>query len=343
MRKIINHLCILLLLSLSLLACTHAPPPPPTAITNAETPVIVIPLNGPASQSNAEISGLAWYGEHLILLPQYPARCGNALYTLSQQEILDFLAGAQTVPLEPRPIPLHGNLPPQIHGSEGFEALTIVQERLYLTVESKQSNGMLGYLVTGTFAPDLSAIELDATLAAEIPPQAALSNVSDESLLFIDNTLLTFYEAHGARINPAPVAHRFAAETLEPQGALPFPTLEYRLTDVTAVDNAGRFWGLNYLWPGDSQKLAPAPDPLTAKYGTGATHAQFETVERLVEFQYHANGITLVKQPPIQLELLGDDKSRNWEGLVRLEPVGFLLITDKHPETLLGFVAYPTE
>ncbi|MEA3309894.1 MAG: hypothetical protein U9Q70_10340 [Chloroflexota bacterium] len=341
MRKTINHLCTLLLLSLSLLACTSTSAP--AAISNTETPVSVIPLSGPASRSNAEISGLAWYGEHLILLPQYPARCGHALYTLSRQELLDFLDGAQTASLEPRPIPFHGDLPPQIHGSEGFEALTIVQEQLYLTVESKQHNDMLGYLVTGTFAPDMSAIELDTTLAAEIPPQAALSNMSDESLLFIDNTLLTFYEAHGSRVNPAPVAHRFATETLEPQSTLPFPALEYRLTDVTAADDAGRFWGLNYLWPGDSQKLAPAPDPLTAKYGAGATHAQFETVERLVEFQYHANEITLVEQPPLQLELLGDDKSRNWEGLVRLEPVGFLLITDKHPETILGFVAHPTE
>ncbi|MEA3308054.1 MAG: hypothetical protein U9Q70_00900, partial [Chloroflexota bacterium] len=245
--------------------------------------------------------------------------------------------------LEPRPIPFHGDLPPQIHGSEGFEALTIVQEQLYLTVESQQRDGMLGYLVTGTIAPDLSAIRLDATHAAEIPPQAALSNMSDESLLFIDHTLLTFYEAHGVHVNSAPVAHRFAPETLTAQGTLPLPSLEYRLTDVTAVDAAGCFWGLNYLWPGDIRKLAPAPDPLTAKYGAGATHAQYETVERLVEFQYHADGIALVEQSPLQLELLDDAEYRNWEGLVRLEPVGFLLITDKHPETILGFVAHPTE
>ena len=114
MHKTTRNWYLLLLLSLTLLACTRTSTPTTEVTGSAETPVIVIPLRGPASRSNAEISGLAWHGEDLILLPQYPARCGNALYTLSQQELLDFLDGTQTAPLEPRPIPLHGDLPAQI-------------------------------------------------------------------------------------------------------------------------------------------------------------------------------------------------------------------------------------
>lgn len=44
--------------------------------------------------------------------------------------------------------------------------------------------------------------------------------------------------------------------------------------------------------------------------------------------------------PPIQLQLI-DGVSRNWEGLVRLDERGFLLITDEFPETILAFVAKP--
>jgi len=60
-----------------------------------------------------------------------------------------------------------------------------------------------------------------------------------------------------------------------------------------------------------------------------------------VEFQYTASGISLVDTPPIQLELIDDDHSRNWEGVVRLDGIGFLLMTDTHPETILGFVPAP--
>ena len=40
---------------------------------------------------------------------------------------------------------------------------------------------------------------------------------------------------------------------------------------------------------------------------------------------------------PIQLEL-DKDSPRNWEGIVRIDDIGFLIATDKHPEMILGFV-----
>ncbi|GIS56929.1 MAG: hypothetical protein CM1200mP1_08670 [Candidatus Neomarinimicrobiota bacterium] len=43
--------------------------------------------------------------------------------------------------------------------------------------------------------------------------------------------------------------------------------------------------------------------------------------------------------PPIQLEL--NKNSRNWEGLVRMDKKGFLMIVDEHPRTILAFVKKP--
>ena len=62
-----------------------------------------------------------------------------------------------------------------------------------------------------------------------------------------------------------------------------------------------------------------------------------KVIARLLEFELTETSVTLVDRPPIQLELhpLG---LRNWEGIVRLEDRGFLLVTDKFPETILGFV-----
>ncbi len=84
-----------------------------------------------------------------------------------------------------------------------------------------------------------------------------------------------------------------------------------------------------------------ADDPLSRQYGQGASHAESEVVERLVEFQVVDGKIVRTKTAPIQLVLAADGEARNWEGIVRLDGVGFLLVTDQYPETILGFVAYP--
>jgi len=39
-----------------------------------EAKVIVVRLSGDIAQPNSEISGMAWYQDTLILLPQYPGR-----------------------------------------------------------------------------------------------------------------------------------------------------------------------------------------------------------------------------------------------------------------------------
>jgi hypothetical protein len=117
------------------------------------------------------------------------------------------------------------------------------------------------------------------------------------------------------------------------------PPLEYRLTDVTEPGADGVFWAINYFFPGEDF-LLPSSDPLVERYGRGVTHAFYPQVERLVAFQYTGTAITLLDRAPIYLEL-PDANARNWEGIVRLDDRGFLIVTDKYPQTLLGFV--PTQ
>jgi len=149
-----------------------------------------------------------------------------------------------------------------------------------------------------------------------------------------------------------PIAHVYGLDLSE-QGVVRFPNIEYRITDATELDEAGYFWAINYFYPGDEEKYQPfRPEPLALTFGAGPSHAKLDTVERLVEFQLTEDGIKLTGKPPIQLSLIGaslvllgesiaDQISRNWEGIVRLDDRGFLLATDKFPNTLLGFVAEP--
>lgn len=338
------------ILALLLLAACSTPEPKATVKPAGPTGVIehtvvTISLSGPLSKSSAEVSGLAWYGDYLIILPQYPTfanREGDGeIYVLPKADILAYLDGDDSGPLEPKAIPfIAPGLAKSIAGFEGYEAIAFDGERVFLTIEAAPSSGMKGYLVSGHIAADLSALVLDTSLLTEVQVQSISDNKSDEALFLANGTLVTIYEVNGAGVNASPVAHLFDT-TLASEGTIPLPNVEYRLTDASALDGKNRFWAINYFYPGEDY-LLPDSDPLAERYGQGPTHAQEDYVERLVEFEYDEAGIRLVDTPPIQLELLPEE-ARNWEGLARLDDRGFLLMTDKFPETILGFVAFTAQ
>ncbi|MBU0513043.1 MAG: hypothetical protein KJ638_15260 [Chloroflexi bacterium] len=348
---------LLLVIALGMAACQTASPPDASveivsteAVVisteiSGEIPVTVIPLDGDIAKPSAEISGLAWYREHLVLLPQYPglfASSGDgSLFTIPKEQILAYLDGVSTDTITADTIALIApGLAEGIQDFEGYESIAFDTDIAYLTIEASPGSSMLGYVVSGELNDDLIALTLGIDTLQEIPPQAKIGNMSDEAVLVVSDQVLTFYEANGANVNPKPAVHLFDL-ALYPLGTQPFATIEYRITDVTAPDAEGRFWAINYMYPGDKGKLDPAADELTALYAEGATHARSEVVERLVEFQYTAAGVLRTDTPPIQLQLLDNGEARNWEGIVRLDDRGFLLVTDKFPGTILAFVPLP--
>jgi hypothetical protein len=56
-----------------------------------------------------------------------------------------------------------------------------------------------------------------------------------------------------------------------------------------------------------------------------------------LELELTERGISILSTPPIQLKM-DQVEGRNWEGIVRLDKLGFLVVSDKHPRTILGFV-----
>jgi hypothetical protein len=319
---------------------TPSPEPTATATGGAEHAVTPISLSGPAAQRNAEFSGMAWYGDTLILLPQYPdyfTRDGQGvLFGLPKEQIIAYLDGARNAPLEPLQIPFSApGLAASLPGFEGYEGIAFEGDRIYLTVEAETWEGSSGYLVSGWMAPDLSGVTLDPTQVAAIPNQSGLGNKSDEALVITPNEILTIHEVNAPAYNPAPVAHRFDKE-LSPLTPASFPSVEYRITDATQMDEDGRFWAINYFFPGDAE-LAVETDPIAEESGQDATHANRPQVERLLEFRYDGEQVVQTDAPPIQLALTL--LARNWEGIARLDDRGFLLVTDQFPETTLGFIA----
>lgn len=307
-----------------------------------EVAVQLIPLGGVAAEDFAELSGLAWFGDLLILLPQYPDRFDSAhqgaLLAIARADLEARIDHASDLPIEPTRVDLVApGLFDRIRGFDGFESIAFAGERAYLTIEAKERDRMVGYLVRGEMAADGARLVIDTDTLAEIPMATDLSNVSDEAVLVLGDRVLTLHEANGERINPSPRAHAFDT-SLHALGTIPFPAVEYRVTDASSADADHRFWVINYLYSRDRAKYRAEADPIADRYGRGETHRRSRSVERLLELQYTESGIRLVERPPIALRDPGD---RNWEGLVRLGERGFLLVTDRHPETLLGFVPLP--
>ena len=325
------------------LAATIAAGPTRAQIDAPDNPVLEIPLAGPVADRRAELSGLAWYGDQLIILPQFPdfdaAEGSGFLYALSKAEILAFLDGRDDRPLEPRPVPFVApDLDDHIAGFEGYEAIAFSGNEAYIVIEASDNGAMLGYLVKGRMDPGLVALTLDSSTLAVIAPQTDVFNIAEESLFVTDQLVGLIHELNGAKVNPAPVVHLFSLD-LTPVGVLAFPNVPFRITDASALDAAGRFWAINYFYPGSDEVLEMFGTPEGGASGDEAWPA-WEGLGRLLEFQFSPSGITPAGTTPIRLEANLSD-IHNWEGLARLDDRGFLLVSDEIPGSALGFVPFP--
>lgn len=308
-------------------------------VSAGEVMPIEIPLQGEAADRSLEMSGLAWYGDYLILMPQYVNKKAPGFYFLSKKKINEWLDGDRSKALKPGKIDLIiPNYDNVIGGYQGFEGLCFSGNKVYLLMESKNDGVMSSYIVAGAMDFKKKRLEIEQGKIEQITPPKNINNMGYESILKHKYRLLVLFEANGININPNANAEYYTT-SLKHKESVSFPNVEYRITDVTDIDGKGRFWALNYFWPGEKEMLDPGKDLIIKNYEEGKTHQQYEHVERLVEYKIRSNQISRTDSPPIQLVL--DETSRNWEGLVRLDKKGFLMIVDEHPRTILSFVAKP--
>ena len=305
-----------------------------------EVSVELITLLGQVSEPRAEISGMAWCGDHLILLPQYPGQyrtdATGFAFSIPRDQIFNYLEVSSESGIKPEMIPFdQAGLDRSVQGFEGFESITFSEDQFFVSIESRQKDGMMGYLVKGVVQGDCEALVVDPETIVPVAPQANLSNMSDETLMIYQDLLFSIYEANGEIVNPNPVTHVFdlGLDFIEDR---PLPNIEFRITDATDVDENGKFWAINYFFPGDEKKLRPGFDQIAIEFGLGYSHVEAEGVERIISVQITDDSLVLADETPLYIELY-EEASRNWEGIVRFED-GFLLVTDKFPTTLLAFV-----
>lgn len=310
-----------------------------------EAEIIHIPLQGELSKRNSEISGMCWYGEKLIILPQYPSQFGDELgkiFFIEKSNILKSISGNNTELLKPDYFSIDlTEFKELFHIGSGFESITIRENTAYFTIEHMNAGKTETILIRGDIDSANKTIILDEKSLIKDPTDLFIHNISDESILYYKEDIIPIYEIFGQNINKNPTVSVFNTN-LEFQRKIPFPTIEYRITDVTSVDQSGKFWAINYFYPGDNKKLNPAKDDIMVKYGIGKSHTKYDPVERIIQFQITENSIVFTEEPPIYISLL-QNTSRNWEAIEKLDNIGFLIATDTFPETILAFIKFNLE
>lgn len=289
-----------------------------------------LPLDGPAAASSSELSGLAWQGDRLLLLAENPL---DGLYVLARAEILARVDEPSPAPLHPVRIPFTN--PEVLHGLphfDGLEAIVVDGDVVYLLMETRHRCAMGAVLMRGAFNEDGGQVEVDAASAVTLELAHQACNLSAETLLLHNGLVHVIEEANGASLVKAPEAMRFDAG-LKPLDGIPFPALDYRVTDATSVDPGGRFWVVNYLWPPERRLLKPQDD-----WGDPS-----DPVEQLLELEVSDEGVRRTDSPAVNLRagMPASTDAHNWEGLARLEGRGFLAVTDTHPRTVLAFIPFP--
>lgn len=307
-----------------------------------EAALLEIPIEGDVSSRYAEVSGMAWYNDYLVLLPQFPnkfeSHLDGALFKIHKSEIDSFLTSANKSLLKFSKVDVkfNGLDPDLLSRGSGFESIAFFGDDVFFTIERGGFFDTYAYVAKGKVVGDLESIEILPNLMKKINSQTDINNLSEETIIVNGEKIFTVYEANGKNINSTPVIHSFDFELNElSQGVV--DNIEYRITDATEVDSNGNVWMINYMWEEDNNDLMPAEDVEFAKFGVGKTHQKSQAVERILEFKIVENNIQRTNTPPINLMLDEIDLSRNWEGIVRYKN-GFLIITDKHPETILAYV-----
>ena len=256
---------------------------------------------------------------------------------IPKNQIQDALRSNNSDPILPRQIkfttPDYSSV---IDGFDGLEAIAFQGKKVLISIEAESNDTMVGYVAWGQIDPETFAVKIPKENLKKIETPIQISNMTYESIIIHNNRAVLIYEANGLNLQetvqqPVVSLLHFSAKKMKS------PNIEYRITDATRIDQNGRFWAINYFWPGDKKRLKPAADPIAETSGKGKTHQSSDVVERLIEFEIKDEIINFSDHEPIQLEL-DKDSPRNWEGIVRIDDIGFLIATDKHPEMILGFV-----
>ena len=297
----------------------------------------LLKIGGPMKNSDEEISGMDWYNDNLILLPE---NLNGYVFAIKKSELDSRINGNDTTTIFPEQIKFNTpNYKKLVPGFDSFEAIAFRGYEVYLTIEIRFTDSMSCLLARGHIDEKTLEITVPEQNLTVIDVPTYVDNMSYESLVIDEDRVIALFEANGDSLIKAPYALSINSSGNDII-KYPLSSINYRIADATKIDKNNRFWVINYFFPGDRKVLKPSNDILASKYGNGPSHSRSNRVERLIEYEIKNGKISLTKSAPIEIELEGEKTSRKWEALARYGNEGFLIATDKYPKphTLLAFL-----
>jgi len=288
-------------------------------------------LEGDLSERYLEASGLTWYNGNLIILPQFPHKWDDqfdgAIYFIPKERIESYLSGENRNPIKGEKIHFVAESLDEIgkRKGSGYEGIIFVGDSIFVSIESVNGDESTSYVVSGVIDFDERIIILNANSKIEVKSQTGIHNMGEETILYNNSSIFTIHEANGKNINKSPTVTKLNKNLIEVE-KISFPNVEYRITDATSVDSVGKFFAINYFYPGEFEKLKP----------NLSEEEKDKAIEQILEFQILDNEIIRTKKPPLVISKGKSKKGSNWEGIAKFNG-GFLLITDKFPETVLAY------
>ena len=308
---------------------------------SAQPKLQLLQLPHAISGINEEFSGITQYHNRVYLLPQYGDHYSTKLrgafniYSFSSDSINHAIEGKDTLHYF-RTIKVKNltQLPNEIvNNYQGFEAIAIANNQVYLTIETKDTHYYC-YVLKGILDTVNNSIYIDSRHIIRLHRYPFIINGGFESLAYLpkQKKLLAYYEFNA--MPDGGIGYLIDPNFKSPPKAVKSPYLYFRMTDITATKD-DRLYGINYYYDGDyndylangilqhpEQKIKEAipnlASPLNSdpKYlkNTKTTDARIVTLKNYKDKQW-------------QQVVTFDGGKRNWEGITLFNK-GALIITD---------------
>jgi len=217
---------------------------------------ILLPPN--ISSVNEEFSGMTLYAGRVYLEPQYGSHKETKLdgdfflYSLLADSVGRVIDGKDTALTAYRPIRVKNldKLPDSVKTYyEGFEAISIVNNTAYLSIETNDTYDYC-FLLRGTLDTLQNTITIDPLHFAILKRPLRINNAGFESVTWLpkEKKLMAYYEYNG--MPDGGKGYLIDTSFKKVPQSVKVPFLYFRITDMVA-SKKDKIYGINYFWNGD--------------------------------------------------------------------------------------------
>lgn len=305
----------------------------------AQSKLQLLQLPHAISGINEEFSGITQYHNRVYLLPQYGDHKETKLsgtfniYSLASDSINRAIEGRDSLHYyRTTKVKNLTQLPNEIADNyQGFETITIVNQRVYLSIETRDTHYYC-YLLKGTLDTIKNEIYIDSHNFVRLRRYPYVENAGFESVAYLpkEKKLLAYYEFNG--MPAGGVGYLIDPSFKKSPQQIKSPFLYFRITDIATTSN-DRIYGINYHYNGDydeylnngilkdreediKNRVPDLKDRLTKspEYLKNTTYARIVTLKNYKDTQW-------------QQIATFDGEKNNWEGITLFNK-GALIITD---------------